>query len=106
MTATELYNLLKTLNLPVAYDHFEQKTNAKVEPPFIVYREDEPFTKKAEDVTWHKSNNYIVELATDIKDVELEETLEQLFTNNDLPYDKEETYIDDERIFQIRYYIS
>lgn len=105
MTEQTLYQILKSTGVPVAYDHFEQNTGTVITPPFIVYRNDDSFTLKAENVTWFKANNYIVELATDTKDVTLEQTLENLFAENEIPFDKEELYIDEERIFQIRYYI-
>lgn len=106
MTEKELNIILKQIGIPVAYDHFEQNSDGKVKPPFIVYRNDDPYTLKAENVTWFKGSNYIVELATDYKDVELENALEYLFTENEMPFDKEEFYIDEERMYQIRYYLN
>lgn len=106
MKEKELFDLLKTLKIPVAYDHFEQYPDNKVAPPFIVYRNTDPTTQKADDKTWYKHNNYIIDLVTDIKDVDLEDALEELLTLNHMPYDKEENYIDNERIYQIRYYTN
>lgn len=106
MSEKNLYELLSTLNIPVAYDHFEEYPLNKVTPPFITYTNTDPTTTKAEDVTWHSHNNYIIDLVTDKKDVQLEAQLESLFFDNEMPYDKEENYIDDERIYQIRYYTN
>ena len=105
MTEKELYDLLVTLKLPTAYDHFEEDTVNSVSPPFIVYADDSPTTKKAEDKTWFKHNNFIVTLITEKKDVALESQLEALFDSNDIPFDREEYYISDERIYNIRYTI-
>ena len=105
MTEKELFTILKQTNLPVAYDHFEQTNTKTVEPPFILYRNDDSFTQKAEDKTWWKCNNYIVELCTNTKNVDLEDSLEDLFTENEIPFDKEELFIDEERMYEIRYYI-
>jgi len=102
MTEQELYSLLTTLHLPVAYDHF---TTPNEVPPFILYRNVESTTLKADDRTYKKINNYIIDLITDIKDVDIEESVEELLDSNHLPYDKEEDYIDNERIYQIRYFI-
>ena len=108
MKAKELFDLLKTVSttVPVAYDHFEQYPDAKIAPPFILYRETSPLTQKADDVTWARMDNFIVDLCVDKKDPTLEESLESLFTTNYLPFDKEEDYLDEERMYQIRYYIS
>ena len=40
MTHKEIYELLKTLNIPVAYDHFV--SNKEIPLPFVVYREVRP----------------------------------------------------------------
>lgn len=103
MTETELYTLLSGISttLPVAYDHFD----SKVSTPFILYRNTSTNTFKADDVTYYSANEYIVDLVSDKKDKTLEELVEQAFNTNHLPFDKEETYFDDERIYQIRYFI-
>lgn len=106
MSEKELFDLLVTLNIPVAYDHFEQYPDNKIAPPFILYRNTDATTQKAEDITWYKHNNYIIDLVTDIKDTTLEGNLEQLLTANHLPYDVEENYIAEERIYQIRYFTN
>lgn len=111
MSELELKTLLETIligtnPIPVAYDHFEQfPTTQKVVPPFILYRNTNTTTIKADDKVFVKDNNYIVDLITEVKNVVLEEQLETLFNDNHLPYDKEEDYISDERIYQIRYFI-
>lgn len=105
MSERELYEMLKTLGLPVAYDHFVEAPGASVQPPFILYKIDSTTNFKADDRTFSKSHQYIIDLVTDKKDVDLEETLEDLLDQNYLPYDKEEDYIESEKIFQIRYFI-
>lgn len=102
MSEKTLYDLLVTLNKPVAYDHF---TNDDTIPPFILYRNIDTNTFKADDKVYAKSNNYIVDLITDKKDTTTEGSLETLFTSNNLPFDKSEDFIESERIFQIRYFI-
>lgn len=105
MNEKTLYDLLVTLNIHVAYDHFEQSPSNKIVPPFILYRNTDSFTKKAEDRTWARFNNYIVDLVTETKNPDLEQSLEDLFYENCIPFDKEENYLDDERIYEIRYFI-
>lgn len=102
MSEEELYNLLITTGLEVAYDHFDEPN---ISPPFILYRSPDANTFKADDKTYYKQNNYIIDLVTDKKDPEEEENLEQILEENHLPYDKEESFIEAERIYQIRYFI-
>ena len=102
MNEEELYKLLGRLNIPYAYDHFKDD---KTIPPFILYRNDDTDTFKADDKTYYKENNYIVDLTTIKKMPQLEEQLEILFNDNNIPFDKFENYIESEKIFQIRYLI-
>lgn len=101
MTYTELYTLLQTLQIPVAYDHF----NNKVETPFIVYNLNGLDTFGADDGVYYKENRYAIYLITDTKDTTLEDSIESLFETNNIFYDKNETYLDSERTYQIVYTI-
>lgn len=95
-----IYNLLKTIEIPVAYDHFE--INQKITPPFMAYRETSPVTFKADGITYKKLPNFEIELITEKKDIELETRIEELLTNNDIPYDKlDEVWDEEERIYHI-----
>lgn len=105
MSEEALFNLLRSTGLSVAYDHFDDDPGNKTVPPFILYRNTDTFTKSADDHTFYKENNYIVDLVTENKDTALEAGLEALFDENYLPYDKEENYLNDERIYQIRYFV-
>lgn len=104
MKHSELFTLLKTINIPVAYDHFD--SNKNIAPPFMAYREISPDTFKADNKTFYKNNVFEVELVTEKKDVALEESIEGLFDSNNIPYDKEDTTWDnDEKIYHIIYII-
>lgn len=104
MKHKDLFNLLKTLNIPVAYDHFD--SDKQVVPPFIGYREISPDTFKADNKTFYRTDEFEVELVTRTKDVALEEEIEGLFDSNNIPYDKEDTIWDnDEKIYHIIYII-
>lgn len=103
MKHKELFTLLKTLNIPVAYDHFTN--NKTLIPPFMAYREIAPDTFKADNKTWYRPYEYEIELITDKKDVDLEERLEGLLDNNNIPYDKENEVWDEEEQIYHNYYI-
>lgn len=106
MKPDALYNLLKQTTLPVAYDHFKDLQGAPAPlPPFILYRTPDANTFKADDKIYYKQANYIIDLVTDKKDTTKEEALENILEANHLPYDKFEDFIENENIFQIRYFI-
>lgn len=100
----EIYDLLKTLNIPVAYDHFD--TNKEISPPFAVYREISPDTFKADGITYYRPYNFEIELITEKKDIALQQELEELLTTNNIPYDVgDELWDDDEKIYHNYYEI-
>ena len=104
MKHKQLFDLLKTLNIPVAYDHFD--SNKQINPPFIVYRELAPETFKADGKTYYRPYGFEIELVTEIKDVSLEGQVETLLTENNIPYDMDnELWDDDEKIYHNFYEI-
>lgn len=104
MEHKDIYDLLKTLDIPVAYDHFD--SNKNVNPPFLAYREISPDTFKADGITYYRPYEFEIELVTEKKDVALEKTIEELLTNNKIPYDVEsEIWDEDERIYHNFYEI-
>ena len=100
----KIYDLLRTLNIPVAYDHFV--SNKEISIPFVVYRETNIDTFKADDKTYYRQYNFEIELITEKKDVVLQETIEKLLTDNNIPYDvADEIWDDDEKIYHNYYEI-
>lgn len=104
MKHKEVYDMLKTLNIPVAYDHLD--SNKQINPPFIVYRELAPDTFKADGITYYRPYEFEIELVTEKKDVLLEGQVETLLTENNIPYDMDnELWDDDEKIYHNFYEI-
>lgn len=99
-----IYELLKSLNIPVAYDHF--KSNKDVSIPFVVYREINTDTFKADGKTYYRPYNFEIELITEKKDITLQQQLEELLTTNNIPYDiNDEVWDDEEQIYHNYYEI-
>lgn len=104
MTHKEIFTMLKTLGIPVAYDHFD--SDKQIKPPFIVYREISPDTFKADSITYYRPYEFEIEVITEKKDVSLQNQIETLLTNNHIPYDLDnEVWDDDERIYHNYYEI-
>lgn len=104
MKHSYLYSLLKTINIPVAYDHFEDNKN--LNPPFMAYREKRPDNFRADGITYYSAPNFEIELVTSKKDVELENEISELLTKNKIPYDKEdEIWDENDKIYHIFYEI-
>lgn len=104
MTHKQVFDMLKTLNIPVAYDHFD--SNKNITPPFVTYREIAPETFKADGITYYRPYEFEIELVTEKKDVSLQGQVETLLTNNNIPYDLEdEIWDEDEKIYHNFYEI-
>ncbi len=100
----QIFDLLKTLNIPVAYDHFT--SNKDISLPFVVYRETSPITFKADGITYYRPHNFEIELVTEKKDVVLQQSIEDLLTLNNIPYDiSDEVWDEDEKIYHNYYEI-
>ena len=99
----DLKELLESLNIPVAYNHF----NEAIVPPCIVYRRTSTNNFSADDKVYKKINQFNVELYSEYKDVTLEESLEDLFDESDIFWNIEsEDYIDTEKMYQVVYFIN
>jgi len=96
-----LFNLLKSTGLPVAYHHFKTPP----EPPYIVYLFAYSSNFGADNKVHKEIPNYQVELYTTIKDPANEKQIEELFDTNDIYWDKTETYIESEGLYQVLYEI-
>lgn len=101
MDEATLYQLLKTSGLPVAYHHFAQPPT----PPYIVYLFSYSSSFGADNKAYNKQPNYQVELYTTKKDPVSEKLIEDLFDEHDIYWEKTETYIDSEDLYQVLYEI-
>lgn len=99
MQLTELKTKLETTQLPVAYSFFREPQD----PPFLVYLMSYTNNFQADDKVYRVRPRYQVELYTEIKDPDLEETVEAALDG--LNWNKTETYLDGEELFQIIYTI-
>lgn len=103
MTLQQLYNILQTLNLPVAYHHFESRQPL----PFIVYLNDSDSTVGADNKVFYKEKHVDVEFYMAEKDEALEIQLETLLDNHEIFYeDPDEIFIEEEGVFKRTYYLT
>lgn len=98
-----IYDTLQKMGIPVRYNHFTAPQN----PPYMVWRGDGQYQFRADDTTTYKTDNYVVEYVFEMKDPDFEERLENQLLEDGFRYEKsEDTYIDDEDVFSIYYYIN
>ena len=95
MNVKSLNTLLKTLVIPVAYRVFKTPQTL----PYIVFFVDSTDNEFADNSVYKQVNSWQVELYCDTKNPPLERSLEAILP----PYNKVETFIDTEQMFQIAY---
>lgn len=98
---SELYSALKSLNIPCAYGFFREVPD----PPYIVFQVSYSNNFKADDKVYVKRDRYSVLLYTEKKDPAIETAVENALDGVGFIYDKTETFINGEEMFQIVYTI-
>lgn len=114
MTFKQVYDALKVIEvstgvyLPMAYYQFpdDDPANPAPAPPFAVYYYTGDNDLKADDKNYQKIRALTVELYTDNKDFDLENTVETALTAAGFVYSKSETYIDTEKLYMVSYYME
>lgn len=104
MNEKEFFKQLKALNLPIAYHHFEEGHSPS--PPFMVYYSPQSENFWADNQVYHKGAKFILELYTRKKDLDVEEKIEAFLMEQHLFFDKVETYIDTEQLYQVAFHFA
>ena len=101
MTYKQIASMVSSIGLPYAYYQFPAGTAQA--PPFVVFFYADTDDVFADDTNYQRIATLNIELYTNEKDFATESTVEQILTNNNLTYYKEENYIDSEQMWQIAY---
>ena len=101
MTHQEVMTMLAEMNLPYAYDHFVEGESP--DPPFLVFLYPGSNHFAADGKAYFKVNRLNIELYTDKKDVELEETVEAVLDRHGIFYGKSEVWIESENLYEVLY---
>lgn len=101
MTHQEVMTMLAEMNLPYAYDHFVEGESP--DPPFLVFLYPGSNHFAADGKVYFKVNRLNIELYTNKKDVELEETVEAVLDRHGIFYVKSEVWIESENLYEALY---
>ena len=97
----KIIELLTELEIPFAYDHFAEGESP--DPPFICYRSPNSDNFGADGTVYLGVMIVDIELYTDKKDPEIESQLEGLLWNYGIFFNKSETYIESEKLYEVIY---
>ena len=97
----ELLQMLSEMQLPFAYHHFAE--GEAVEPPFICYLLPGSNNFSADGKVYHKINEVHIELYTDLKDLAVEQQVEDVLDEHEIFYNKSEVWIESEKLYEVLY---
>lgn len=97
----ELLTIIKETGIPFAYDHFAEGESPA--PPFICYLLPGSDNFAADGRVYFKINDVRIELYTDSKDLAVEQKLEDVLDAHEVFYNKSETWIDSEKLYEVLY---
>lgn len=101
MTYDEVVAMVQKINLPCAYDHFAEGESP--DPPFVVFLFPASDNFFADGTVYHQQTELAIELYTDIKQPQHERSVEKVLASNGIPWNKTEEWIEDERLYEVRY---
>lgn len=97
----KLLDILKSAGLPYAYDHFAE--GEAPDPPFLCDLLPGSDNFSADRKVYYWISEVRVELYTDQKDLTAERKLEDVLDACGIFYEKSETWIDSEKLYEILY---
>ena len=100
MTYQEIDTMVGGIGLPYAYYQFPETGQ---QPPFVCWYLDGIDDLYADNNNYQRIVNLIVEYYSDEKDFDTETIIEGIFASSGLTYQKDETYLDDERMHETIY---
>lgn len=97
----ELLQILSETQILFAYHHFPEGESP--EPPFICYLLPGSNNFSADGKVYYKINEVHIELYTDLKDLAVEQQLENVLDEHGIYYNKSETWIESEKLYEVLY---
>ena len=77
--------------------------NLELEPPFICYLLPGSNNFSADGKVYHKINEVHIELYTDLKDLAVEQQVEDVLDEYEIFYNKSEVWIESEKLYEVLY---
>ena len=101
MTHQKIMDMLTEMEIPFAYDHFAEGESP--DPPFMVFLYPKADNFSADGIPYYKINQLDIEIYTDLKNIEMETKVEAVIESYGIFYEKNETWIDSEKLYEVLY---
>lgn len=96
-----LLNIMREIGFPFAYHHFAEGESPN--PPFLLFLTPASSNFAADGKTYFKANEVHIELYADYKNSVLEEQVEAVLDRHGIFYNKTETFIESEQLYETLY---
>ena len=93
--------MVEEIGLPSAYDHYAEGESPP--PPFVLFLLPGTDNFMADGEVYEQVTEVSIELYTDLKMPPLEAKVERVLAAHDIPWDKTEVWIEDEKLYEVRY---
>lgn len=97
----KLLEIMAGIDIPSAYDHFAEGESPS--PPFITYLLPGSDNFSADGQVYFKIDEAHIELYTDAKDPEVEQSVEAVLDQHGVFYEKTEVWIESELLYEVLY---
>ena len=101
MTYAEIASMIESTGLENAY--YQYPEGEAPELPYILFYYPERNDFQADNKNYARIPQLNIELYTKEKDFDKEKLIEDLLDENEIPYDKEEQYIEKEKMYEVLY---
>lgn len=98
---TRLLSIMREIGFPFAYHHFAEGESPS--PPFLVFLTPASSNFAADGKAYFKVNEVHIELYADYKNPEVEEQVEAVLDRHGIFYNKTETFIESEQLYETLY---
>lgn len=108
MTYIELNNKIAELatKLHAGYTYYQFDVGSVPPLPYLVFYYPETNNFGADNIVYAIRATLNIEFYSEKKDFEAERIIEAFLRENEIPWEKEETYIDDENMWETLYYTT
>lgn len=106
MTAKELNKLMQDIEEAAGlngYTYFCFRSGEVPPLPYAVFYHPQTETESADNKTWARIQTTNIELYTEQKDFDIEQKLEGVLTAHEITWEKSESYLSSEKMFEVLY---
>lgn len=105
MTYKELNTFVASIAHAIGcpYSYYQGESGSVIKTPYLLFDYPDRDDVKADDKNYAKIQNVSIEYDSKKRDVEIETKIESILEESDIVYQKEETYISAQKVYEVMY---